>query len=70
MAHGPLPTDLRIQVPRRSMDAWYRIAGHCDPQLRKVGVEPNPANLLATMLEMLDGLFEHGIETNDEAEKK
>ena len=56
MAHGPLPTDLRIQVPRRSLAAWYRVSGQFEPLLRRVGVEPNPANLLAAMLEVLDGL--------------
>ena len=56
MPTGPLPTDLRIQVPRRSLAAWYRIAGHFEPLLKTVGVEPNPANLLAAMLEVLDGL--------------
>ena len=56
MAPGPLPTDLRIMVPRRSLAAWYRLSGQFEPLLRKVGVEPNPANLLAAMLEVLDGL--------------
>ena len=56
MAHGPLPTDLRIQVPRRSLAAWYRVAGQIEPLMRKTGTEPNPANLLAAMLEVLDGL--------------
>ena len=56
MSHGPLPTDLRIQVPRRSLASWYRIAEHFEPLLKTVGVEPNPSNLLAAMLEVLDGL--------------
>ena len=56
MSHGPLPTDLRIQVPRRSLASWYRIAAHFEPLLKTVGVEPNPSNLLAAMLEGLDGL--------------
>ena len=56
MATGPLPTDLRIQVPRRSMAAWYRLAKQFEPLLQNVGVEANPANLLAAMLEVLDGL--------------
>ena len=56
MSHGPLPTDLRIQVPRRSLAAWYRVSGQLEPLLRQVGVEANPANLLAAMLEVLDGL--------------
>ena len=56
MATGPLPTDLRIQVPRRSLAAWYRVAGQLEPLLKTVGVEANPANLLAAMLEVLDGL--------------
>ena len=43
-------------VPRRSLAAWYRVSGQFEPLLRKVGVEPNPANLLAAMLEVLDGL--------------
>ena len=56
MASGPLPTDLRIQVPRRSLAAWYRVAGQFEPLLQQVGVEANPANLLAAMLDVLDGL--------------
>ena len=38
------------------MAAWYRVAGQLEPLLRTVGVEPSPANLLAAMLEVLDGL--------------
>ena len=56
MGTGPLPTDLRIQVPRRSMAAWYRVAKQLEPLLRRIGIEPNPANLLAAMLSVLDGL--------------
>ena len=56
MGSGPLPTDLRIQIPRRSLAAWYRVSKQFEPLLKNVGVEPNPANLLAAMLEVLDGL--------------
>ena len=56
MVSGPLPTDLRIQVPRRSLAAWYRVSGQFEPLMRRMGTEPNPANLLAAMLEVLDGL--------------
>ena len=56
MVSGPLPTDLRIQVPRRSLAAWYRVAKQLEPLLKSAGVEPNPANLLAAMVEVLDAL--------------
>ena len=56
MARGPLPTDIRVQVPRRSLAAWYRVSGQLEPLLKTVGVEANPANLLAAMLNVLDGL--------------
>ena len=57
MSHGPLPTDVRIQVPRRSLAEWHRVSGKIEPLLRQVGVEPNPVNLLATMLKLLDELM-------------
>lgn len=56
MVTGPLPTDVRIQIPRRSLAAWYRVSAQIEPLLRQVGVEANPTNLLAAMLEILDGL--------------
>ena len=56
MPRNPQETDLRIMVPRRSMAAWHRVSAQIEPLLSGVGVEPSPANLLAAMIEVLDGL--------------
>ena len=56
MPRTPKDSDLRVMIPRRSLAAWNRMAAQLSPLLRTVGVEPTPANLLAAMLEVLDGL--------------
>ena len=56
MPRIPQDTDIRVMIPRRSVAAWRRVAEQLTPLLESVGVEPTNANIVAAMLEILDGL--------------
>ena len=60
MADGPKPTDVRVMVPRRCEAAWHRISATIMPQLEAVGIARSPGNVLAAMIEMLDGTMHPG----------
>ena len=53
--HGPQPTDIRLMIPRRCQAAWGRIATTIAPKLAEVGIEPSNQNILAAVMEMVDG---------------
>ncbi|MDD9991483.1 MAG: hypothetical protein OXP75_06770 [Rhodospirillales bacterium] len=50
-------------IPRRSLAAWGRLRAEFEPQLRVCRVEPTNANIMALVIETLDGMLhpEHAI---------
>ena len=46
---------IRLMVPRRCEASWRRIEATLAPQLIEVGIEASRANLLAAVIEIVDG---------------
>ena len=51
---------IRLMVPRRCEASWRRIEATLAPQLIEVGIEASRANLLAAVIEIVDGQLHPG----------